>query len=375
MELSPPSLSRSPVSSPNTCSPQNNLSDYPSPDLLDSHYRITSIYEGVCGGMDPNLDPVTSLPALDTMTSADWPGTTSAGLPNVMSVDYDAFANYEQSIPAYGHDMYSAHGQQSPQLLHRTLSRTSVTSSRPSPMPRIKMEGEYTEVSDYPSPRSAQALPIEVGNYNSHPGSSGYLSDPASNWLKSEYNNHAESDQLHSSSQGLVPSDQPRQYRPPRAIRRHPRRLTTKDEAVFHCRVEGCGKMFSRSYNYKAHMETHDENREYPFPCPVSDCSKRFVRKTDLARHHQSVHMKKKNHRCDYCGRMFARKDTLRRHMEDGCPKRFDIGTLDLRQEGYNSPHRGQLAPLAQLPPIQPGSPNQNLLAPVPSLARRQFGD
>jgi uncharacterized Zn-finger protein len=95
--------------------------------------------------------------------------------------------------------------------------------------------------------------------------------------------------------------------------RRAPRRLTTKEEANFQCEVKGCGKLFSRSYNFKAHMETHDEKRDYPFPCPVNECNKKFVRKTDLQRHHQSVHMKERNHKCDYCSRLFARKDTLRR--------------------------------------------------------------
>ncbi len=50
--------------------------------------------------------------------------------------------------------------------------------------------------------------------------------------------------------------------------KRAPRRLTTKEEANFQCEVKGCGKLFSRSYNFKAHMETHDENRDYPFPLP-----------------------------------------------------------------------------------------------------------
>lgn len=94
---------------------------------------------------------------------------------------------------------------------------------------------------------------------------------------------------------------------------RSSRRHTTKEEANFQCKVKGCGKFFSRSYNFKSHMETHDEKREYPFPCQVPGCTKRFVRKTDLQRHHQSVHAKERNHACDYCGRMFARRDTLRR--------------------------------------------------------------
>lgn len=95
--------------------------------------------------------------------------------------------------------------------------------------------------------------------------------------------------------------------------RRQPRKHTTKEDANFECDVPGCGKFFSRSYNYKSHLETHDDKREYPFQCPLEGCNKKFVRKTDLQRHHQSVHMKERNHKCDYCGRFFARKDTLRR--------------------------------------------------------------
>jgi uncharacterized Zn-finger protein len=101
--------------------------------------------------------------------------------------------------------------------------------------------------------------------------------------------------------------------RPRRAVRKH----TTKEEANFQCQVKGCGKFFSRSYNYKSHLETHDDMREYPFPCNVEGCSKKFVRKTDLQRHHQSVHTKERNHKCDYCGRPFARKDTLRRQVHN----------------------------------------------------------
>jgi hypothetical protein len=97
------------------------------------------------------------------------------------------------------------------------------------------------------------------------------------------------------------------------AKRRPARKLTTKEQANFQCMVKGCGKFFSRSYNFKSHMETHDEKREYPFPCQEPNCTKKFVRKTDLQRHHQSVHTKERNHKCDFCGRLFARADTRRR--------------------------------------------------------------
>jgi hypothetical protein len=183
--------------------------------------------------------------------------------------------------------------------------------------PRVKLEtvtdyGSAIEVSHYPSPRSIHAqYPTESTPYAAH--SSGYLTADAhgSPWGKPEY----ETDQSYHSPSGHAAGflDTKRRAAALARPRRPPRRLTTKEEANFQCEVKGCGKLFSRSYNFKAHMETHDDKREYPFPCTMGDCNKKFVRKTDLQRHHQSVHMKERNHKCDFCGRLFARKDTLRR--------------------------------------------------------------
>lgn len=55
------------------------------------------------------------------------------------------------------------------------------------------------------------------------------------------------------------------------------------------CKCPECGKLFQRSYNLKAHMETHDPHREQPHLCTYLACRRRFVRKTDLLRHEQSV--------------------------------------------------------------------------------------
>ncbi|KAI2620147.1 hypothetical protein GGS26DRAFT_314459 [Hypomontagnella submonticulosa] len=413
MDLSPPSLTRSPSSPPSTnCSDSPTL-DYPSPDFVDPIYKIASMFDQSCASMPPNMGPENSLPPLDTMTSTGWNGTpvihhnSTSGAPNMSSADYDGFAHYESNMHAsYSHELYTSHPGQVPILSSSTpppmssaTSRSPDPSSRHafsyshsvSPIPRIKMENaaavaDYTggaELTQYPSPRSAHSLTLEPTSYGSAPGSSGYLSDVSSGtWPKSDYPS-LESDPYYAGPSGpgaAFPHDR-RQLRVPRAQRRQPRKLTTKEEANFQCEVKGCGKLFSRSYNFKAHMETHDEKREYPFPCTVPDCNKKFVRKTDLQRHNQSVHMKEKNHRCDYCGRMFARKDTLRRHMEDGCSKRFDLGTLDLRAESYDAypaPTRtlgstpGHLvAPAAQLPPMTMSqAAGGSLLAPMPFTKR-----
>ncbi|KAG0642038.1 hypothetical protein HOY80DRAFT_1008146 [Tuber brumale] len=106
---------------------------------------------------------------------------------------------------------------------------------------------------------------------------------------------------------------------------RKKRHLTEPSEANFHCTK--CGKYFSRIWNYNAHLETHNPHRPRPHVCPVDDCKKAFVRRTDLTRHQQCVHAKDKKFRCELCNNMFARKDTLRRHEDDGCPKRVDIAS------------------------------------------------
>ena len=111
---------------------------------------------------------------------------------------------------------------------------------------------------------------------------------------------------------------------------RSKRNYTT--EANAKCRCDVCGKLFKRSFNLRAHREVHNPHRETPFPCVVPGCIKRFVRKTDLTRHHLSVstsqdlpasggkmlnlsqvHVKEKNFHCHMCGAQFARKDTCRR--------------------------------------------------------------
>ena len=65
------------------------------------------------------------------------------------------------------------------------------------------------------------------------------------------------------------------------------RQLTSKAEANHECEI--CHKFFERRYNYRAHMATHDPDRAHPHKCEFEWCDRKFVRKTDLMRHHQSV--------------------------------------------------------------------------------------
>ncbi|KAL9005897.1 MAG: hypothetical protein Q9188_001359 [Gyalolechia gomerana] len=139
------------------------------------------------------------------------------------------------------------------------------------------------------------------------------------------------------------------------------RQRTTPEEATHECHV--CGKLFKRSYNWKSHMETHNPDRKYPHPCTATigdtPCTKKFQRKTDLDRHYESVHLKARNHKCDLCGHGFARRDTLRRHTEDGCPKRFEVG---FREGSAMTPGRWPLTRSYSL-----GIPQPSAMGAMPS--------
>ncbi|KUI73883.1 Krueppel-like factor 4 [Cytospora mali] len=407
MDLIPP-LTRSPASTPKTyCPSEASSSGYPSPGIVvEQHYRISSIYEP-----DPScsMAPETSLPPLDAMIHPEWnpatvlhPALTTTSMSNGLNAEYDPFAAYDSSLSgSYPHGLCASNPHtpspalQASQSPDPSLTRAPLTyppvhtSSNPED-PRIKSEAT-SEFEQYPSPRLTNVpYPSDMSSvYPSLPplpqsaaqSGSGYVSDSTStHWIKPEhYPMEAEELYARPSSQSstvLFGQETRRSSRTGSRSRRAPRKLTTKEEANFQCEVRGCGKLFSRSYNFKAHMETHDERREYHFPCQVDGCTKKFVRKTDFQRHHQSVHMKERNHKCDYCGRMFARKDTLRRHMDDGCAKRFDIGTLDLRPDSYDQQTSRSLSLLtasnATLPPLEM-PPHTNAFAS--SLRARESSD
>lgn len=144
--------------------------------------------------------------------------------------------------------------------------------------------------------------------------------------------------------------------------------MTQPSEANFRCAQ--CGKHFSRVWNYTAHLDTHDPNRARPHVCTARGCGKAFVRRTDLARHTQCVHARDKRFCCPLCHSKFARKDTLRRHEDDGCPQRLDIAPRQTRagrpvhsealfafSQLYLPQCEGAAQPGGGLPPLAGGLP------------------
>ncbi|KAJ3116348.1 hypothetical protein HDU96_009811 [Phlyctochytrium bullatum] len=84
------------------------------------------------------------------------------------------------------------------------------------------------------------------------------------------------------------------------------------------CKQPGCSRSFTRLFNLKAHMETHNPDRERSFKC--EHCGVAFCRAQDLLRH-GTVHDKSNLMVCPACpNKTFSRKDALRRHIRvNGC--------------------------------------------------------
>lgn len=95
-------------------------------------------------------------------------------------------------------------------------------------------------------------------------------------------------------------------------------KMLPRHSRKFECTL--CYKRFTRAYNLRSHLRTHSGER--PFVC--TRCGKVFARKHDRTRH-ESLHSGKKKFVCKGdliqggqwgCGRLFARKDALGRHLQ-----------------------------------------------------------
>jgi len=88
--------------------------------------------------------------------------------------------------------------------------------------------------------------------------------------------------------------------------------METIEKRMHPCTFDGCDKSFTRAFNLRSHLNTH--NGERPHKCPEEGCEWDFVRRHDLDRHIKSKHMANKPYACKQCTSRFGRSDALQRH-------------------------------------------------------------
>lgn len=84
--------------------------------------------------------------------------------------------------------------------------------------------------------------------------------------------------------------------------------LTPPNEQHQH-RCDICGKTFARKFNFDLHMRTHTGDK--PFACNI--CGKSFAQKSVLNRHTET-HENTPKFICSTCGKGFKQRSNLRRH-------------------------------------------------------------
>lgn len=308
-----------------------NSSLYPAEETHEPYVLQQTSPHGL-GIMDYSVpygpNTVTTAPPTPPSSAMMWSGPSSSGrlqTPTtrgyqvVSSSSYEQFPSFHQTPPPsipmeHAFSLTPTCGPElspSPEASCNISTRSSFSSCAPSEG-FLQVNEDQNVISSVKSERSPDWLVGQVGSMNAQERS---LQEPTSNLngisLTSPFGGGPNNDVMRSvdsrSASGYDDKSDQRKFSDVSSIYdpqhethsrvssvssrsqrpRKRRQLTTAAEASHTCEI--CGKLFGRSYNYKAHLETHDPGRVYAHPCLEENCDKKFVRKTDLTRHHQSV--------------------------------------------------------------------------------------
>ena len=238
----------------------------------------------------PTFPPLYSSRAMSAAYSHD--GSESAAYPDV-----------KMEAPSWNSTVHIGYGTEAP------VAMGGPSSSRQPPLtvaPERLSSNMYPYETAYPSPAMPRYEPASAYNYDDHT----YERAPS---VASGSSPQTRTTRTTRSTNTMSLANRRRARN---------RRHTDPALAAFHCEL--CpDRGFARRYNLNQHMLTHDSYRKRANVCPHPECGKQFVRKTDLARHDQSVHSDIRPHKCSKCASAFPRKDTLHRSVTSRALVRF----------------------------------------------------
>ncbi|XP_069118540.1 zinc finger protein 143-like isoform X2 [Argopecten irradians] len=111
---------------------------------------------------------------------------------------------------------------------------------------------------------------------------------------------------------------------------KHPENTKEKEEKIFVCKLEKCGRNFASAGHLRNHQTNH--SRDKPLTCTHEGCGRTFTWPAHL-KYHKLTHMSTRNFACDMCDKKFYTAQRLKVHARihtgekpfkcDECEKEF----------------------------------------------------